>query len=319
MKKAIVTGSTGFIGSYFVRYLLDKGVDVLALGRKDFQLVDSPRRLLLEGSTYINLTMEMISSLPQKIDNVRWNVGDDCVFFNLAWSGCDRLSDLNIAAQLNNVSDSVNALEASAVLGCVKFVQIGSMEEAFTLKYLDLDHRSDCFYNRHVIYSIAKIAAKNALSIKASQLDIKYVYVLHSHVMGPNDDKDSFLQMTLVKLIKNETLIFSTGEQTFDVVSLSDCSQGYYCIGKDGLPGKSYWVGSGDPQPLRKYVERMYSLFPSTQPMQFGMLPYNDIILSEATFSIDTLVHDTGFTPLDSYEATVSQLHKHLSSILLSF
>ena len=45
------------------------------------------------------------------------------------------------------------------------------------------------------------LAAKYALEIKAHQLGIDLIYVLHSHVMAPDDDKDSFLQVTLEKLI----------------------------------------------------------------------------------------------------------------------
>jgi nucleoside-diphosphate-sugar epimerase len=130
--------------------------------------------------------------------------------------------------------------------------------------------------------------------------------------MGPNDDKDSFLQVTLQKLIRGEELIFSTGEQYFDVVSVDDCSLGYYLICQKGKPGKTYWVGSGDPRRLREYVERMYRLFPSGKEMQFGQLPYNDIVLEKEVFSIASLVEDTGYLPKMTYEQTVQTLHTHL-------
>ena len=98
-----------------------------------------------------------------------------------------------------------------------------------THKYIKLDHNKNDQYNRHVIYSVAKIAAKYALKLRASNMNIDYIYVLHSHVMGEDDDKDS-LQVTLQKLVNEEDLIFSSGEQFFDVISLSDCSLGYYLI-----------------------------------------------------------------------------------------
>jgi nucleoside-diphosphate-sugar epimerase len=186
------------------------------------------------------------------------------------------------------------------------------MEEAFTYSYLKLDHHKNNQYNRHVIYSIAKIAAKNALKLKASILNIDYIYVLHSHIMGADDDKDSFLQVTLQKLVQGEDLIFSSGEQIFDVVSLADCALGYYLICTKGISGEEYWVGSGDPRRLREYVERMYILFPSDKEMQFGKLPYNDIVLSKEDFSIDNLSQHTGYTPIMTYEQTVKDLHKSL-------
>jgi nucleoside-diphosphate-sugar epimerase len=192
------------------------------------------------------------------------------------------------------------------------------MEEAFTQKYLELDYHKTNQYNRHVIYSVAKIAAKNALAMKASQINIDYIYVLHSHVMGPDDEKNSFLQVTLQKLIRGDELIFSTGEQYFDVISLQDCSLGYYLICQKGKSKGEYWVGSGDPRRLREYVERMYKLFPSGVEMQFGKLPYNDIVLNENVFSITALTNDTGYKPTMSYEQTVKELHEYLRADLTS-
>jgi nucleoside-diphosphate-sugar epimerase len=188
------------------------------------------------------------------------------------------------------------------------------MEEAFTEEYLKLDYRKHSQYNRHVIYSVAKMAAKNALRMRAMQLDMEFIYVLHSHVMGPNDDKDSFLQVTLQKLISGDELIFSTGEQLFDVISLEDCALGYYLICKFGRPGETYWVGSGDPLQLREYVERMYQLYPSGREMQFGKFQYNDIVLKKEAFSITNLINDTGYQPSMTFEQTVQILHKHLTS-----
>ena len=312
MKKAIVTGATGFIGSAFVKFLTDKGIDVVALGRKSLADVPISRSEKLTAAKYINLDMREITSLHRMLKEISWNVGSECVFFNLAWGGVASLSDLDIEGQMHNVGWSVNALEESVVIGCSRFIQVGTMEEAFTYKYLELDHHKNNEYNRHVIYSVAKIAAKNALALKASNLNIDYIYVLHSHVMGEDDDKDSFLQVTLQKLVNGDDLIFSSGEQTFDVISLEDCALGYYLICEKGISGQEYWVGSGDPRRLREYVERMYRLFPSAKEMQFGKLPYNDIVLSKDDFSIENLVKHTGYNPTMSYEQTVKKLYQTL-------
>ncbi len=312
MKKAIVTGATGFIGSAFVEYLIKKDIEVLALGRKEVDEISDIRWEKIKNADYLKLDMNEISFLSESISEMGWSVGDDCIFFNLAWGGESGLSDLNVVAQMRNVVWSVSALEIASKIGCSRFIQVGTMEEAFTHKYLELDHCKDNQYNRHVIYSVAKIAAKYALKTKASQLGMDYIYVLHSHVMSPDDDKNSFLQVTLQKLIRGDELIFSTGEQYFDVISASDCSLGYYLICQKGRPGEEYWVGSGDPKRLREYVERMYHLFPSGAEMQFGKLPYNDIVLEKEVFSITNLSEDTGYKPTMTYEQTVKDLHDYL-------
>ncbi len=312
MKKAIVTGATGFIGASFVNFLISKGIDVIALGRKPLVKIKASRREKIKHANYINLDMKEIYCLNKKIEEIKWEVGEECIFFNLAWGGNDRLSDLDIEAQMQNVIWSVAALEESIKIGCSRFIQIGTMEEAFAHKYLKLDHHKDNQYNRHLIYSIAKIVAKKALQLKALNSGIHYNYVHHSHVMGEDDDKDSFLQVTLKKLVNNEDLVFSSGEQIFDVISLKDCVLGYYLICNKGISGEEYWVGSGDPQKLREYVERMYRIFPSYKEIKFGKLAYNDLVLSKNDFSIEKLVRHTGYKPVMSYEETVKDLYKSL-------
>ncbi len=316
MKKAIVTGATGFIGSVFVETLLKRDIKVLALGRKGFEDISEIRQKKIIKAKYLTIEMSEIKNLKKMLPDIQWEVGDDCVFFNLAWSGENKLSDLNIEAQMINVTASIDALHVANDLGCKSFIQVGTMEEAFTNKYLNLDYKNDSQYNRHVIYSVAKISAKYALQIISSQLNIDLIYVLHSHVMAPDDDKDSFLQMTLKKLICDEELIMSSGEQYFDVISAKDCAHGYYLICQKGKPGSEYWVGSGNPQKLRKYVERMYDLYPSTQKLQFGKLPYNDIVLEPEVFSIENLTRDTGFLPSMTYEETVIELYQHLKDLI---
>lgn len=313
MKQAIVTGATGFIGSAFVEYLGGRGIEVLALGRKQLDVVPLARRNRLADALYVNLDMSAIARLPEELRRIGWAPGDECVFFNLAWGGNRGLSDLNISAQMRNVAQAVGALDVAKQIGCSRFIQVGTMEEAFTQKYLELDHHKHAQYNRHVIYSVAKMAARRALEVKAAQQHMDFFYVLHSHVMGPDDDKDSFLQVTLQKLMRGEELVFSSGEQYFDVISVDDCALGYYLIGQRGKAGQVYWVGSGEPRRLREYVERMYSLFPSGREMQFGKLPYNDVVLDKAAFSIADLVRDTGYQPAMTYEQTVRALHDHLT------
>ena len=46
--------------------------------------------------------------------------------------------------------------------------------------------------------------------------------------------------------------------------------------------------------------------------MNFGKLPYNDIILEKDDFSIANLVADTGYKPLMTFEETVKDLHDSL-------
>ena len=312
MNQAIVTGATGFIGSVVVSLLIKNDIKVLALGRKNLNELSPYKRKLLEGATYFQIDMSDINLLPEKISAIGLEITDSCVFYNIAWGGQGKLSDLNIEAQLKNVSWSVSAMTAAKELKCDRFVHIGTMEEAFTSKYINLDYHINNEYNRHVVYSVAKIISKNYLKLISKNLNIDLLFATNSHVMGPGDDKDSFLQMTLQKLIDGDELLFSEGNQIFDCISVDDLAQAYFKIGKKGLPGTDYWVGSGKPRKLKEYVKIMYDLYPSGKELQFGKFSYNDISLNYEDFSIKSLTDDTGFIPTKSYEQTVKELYNWL-------
>lgn len=314
MKTAIITGASGFIGAALVKLLINKGIKVFALGRKPYSDIDDKRLTDHLNLRYIQLNMSEIDRLKKIVNDNNWNVGDDCVFFNFAWGGVDKLSDFDVEAQMNNVTWSAKALIVAAELNCSKFIHVGTMEEAFTRRYLELDYHLNSEFNRHVIYSVAKLASRDVLKIMSKTIGINLIVATNSHVMGPNDDKDSFLQVTLEKLINGDELEFSTGEQIFDVISVKDCANAYYHIGQFGKNGSEYWVGSGFPRRLRDFVEIMYSLYPSNKKMNFGKFPYNDISLKKEDFSIDLLKKDTSFVPSQSYEDAVHELYNWLKN-----
>ena len=314
MKRAIVTGGAGFIGSFLTRYLLSQGVEVIILARTEYLKIQEGRRALIEGARYIQFNMAEIASLPQTFEREGIKQLDETVFYNLAWWGADRLSDLDVAAQIRNVAMSLEAFEAADAVGCQRFVHVGSMEEGFSKAYFPLDFRENSEYNRHLVYATAKLISKDFLKLHSHKCpNVDLLFANNSHVMGPLDDKDSFLQVTLQKLMNGEELIFSTGEQYFDCISVYDLARAYYHIGLEGSNGVEYWVGSGEPRRLRSYVEEMYELYPSGMPMQFGKMPYNDRSLKPEEFAIDALLSDTRFRSQNSYADTVRNLHLFMS------
>ena len=316
-QKVVVFGGTGPVGCIAGILAASAGAEVIILGRKKFEDLD-PRKINFFDNVnchYINLDMNNILNLSDELKSNKIEILENCIFYNIAWGTANNLSDLDIKGQLANVEWSLNAYNIAVKLGCTKFIHVGTMEEGFTRKYLDLDYKKDNKYNRHIIYSLAKIASKDCLKLNYDRKhNISLIFVNNSHVMGPLDNKDSFLQVTLGKLIKKEELIFSTGEQYFDCISVFDVARAYLLVGEKGLNGKEYWIGSGEARQLKEYVMIMYSLYPSGMKMNFGHFDYNDISLTKEDFSIKNLITDTGFKPSNTFEDTVQNLANHLNS-----
>ena len=96
------------------------------------------------------------------------------------------------------------------------------------------------------------------------------------------------------------------------MISVSDCAKAYKLIGEKGKKNAEYWIGSGSPRTLKKYIEIMARLYPSSKCLEFDKIPYNDIKLKLGDFSIEDLQKDTGFVATQLYEDIVYELYDWL-------
>lgn len=312
--KAIVTGASGFIGSQLVAELVKAGYEVAAIGRRKQNDLPSIRSQLLAGSTYLALDLDDSRRILQQLRQLGFYGPDLSFFFHLAWGGKNRLSDLDVDWQNKNITRAIETYEIANNLEADKYIFCGTMEESFAEAYTKLDYKTDSKYNRHVVYALAKISARNALKLRYRKSGPAILFGTNSHVMGPGDDKDSFLQVALGKILCKEEISMSSGEQLFDVINVKDCARAYIAIANKGNLGSSYWIGSGNPRKLKQYVEEMNQLFPSVR-IQYGSMPFNDVVLDKQVFSTDRLIADTDFSPSISFSSSVTELANYLQSI----
>jgi nucleoside-diphosphate-sugar epimerase len=311
--KVVVTGASGFVGSRLVAELVGGGYKVAALGRKHYDSLSAFRKSLLRGSTYIEGDLDQVEQIEDKL-RYEGFYGDSLrTVFHLAWSGDGRLSDLDVSAQTKNITRTTATYEMASRLGATRFLFCGSMEEEFAELYTRMDHTREQKFNRHVVYALAKMSARQALKWCWRSEFSDVVFATNSHVIGPGDDKDSFLQVALSKILAGKDIDMSSGEQRFDVIDVEDCARAYLAIAERGLSGRTYWVGSGRPRRLRDYVEEMVSLFPPVN-IHYGSMPFNDVILELEVFNIYRTVTDTGFKPLISFEDSVRKLASFMAA-----
>ena len=144
MKKAIVTGSTGFIGSWLVQELLESNYEVEVVARNKDKLVPESRK----RCSIIEKSLEELR--PEYFD------GGADVFFHLAWAGVSSESKNQLDLQLENISVSLNALEIANRIGCKLFVATGTVAEyALCDNVMDMAARQ----TPNDFYGAAKVSA----------------------------------------------------------------------------------------------------------------------------------------------------------------
>jgi len=311
MRKVIITGGSGFLGAKLSETLSQSGYEVLSLGRKKYTDLNRIRKEQLSNITYLNcdLSNENLESILEKGG---WKGEKIYALFHLAWGGKNSLSDLDSMKQFENLSISINLFESSQSLGIKKFIFTGTMEELFAEEYINIDYKEETIYNRHVIYALAKLWTRRSLETKGFNSKTDLIFITNSHIIGPGDDKDSFLQVSLSKMINNQPITMSSGIQLFDVIDVSDCAEAYLAVMENGKRLNSYMAGSGRPQMLKKYILEMQDFFPKYNDLSIDTKKYADVVLSEKLFDTSNLLNDTNFVPKITFKESIIGLTEYI-------
>jgi nucleoside-diphosphate-sugar epimerase len=309
MKKAIITGANGFVGSAVVNELLNNGIEVLALGRKSIEEVNQKHLTEPKKFTYLQIDLAEIESLTAKIKKIGWTPGDFCVFYNFAWLGKNGLTDGTIKDQLKNVTYSAKSIAIAKEIGCMKFVNAGSMEETFVEKYIESGWKNQEYHSGQDIYAIAKLGSRDMCRLNAYLHKIDYVHTRFSVYVDDQLSANSFIHKILKKIKNGETYDAPKNNQLFDILKLEEAARAYRLIGDKGVNKSDYFIGTGDPKTLSQYFDQFKNIesgLDHDDDLEF----LNNNLLSSADFSINDLTRDTGFKPDITFKKFIKEMPK---------
>ena len=149
MKKALVTGATGFIGRWLVKELISQGVEVIAVVRESHRGEEN-----IFGSNEIKVVfcnMEKIRDLQNMLLDRDINVA-----FHLAWSGVSGEGAKDPIRQIANLTNTIYLIETLAEMGCRTIVGAGSLHEIESFYEMKEDKPIS---NLGYMYKAAKLSA----------------------------------------------------------------------------------------------------------------------------------------------------------------
>lgn len=302
MKKAIITGSTGLVGMTIARHFASKGIEVLGLGSKNLES-EYIKKHFHPTFTYIELSMENILSLKERIDEIEWIIDDECVFYHFAWRGDKGLTDGSFARQIDNAVFSAQAVQAAKSIGCTRFVNTGTLEETYAERYLE---NKDIPYNSSQSnYAISKLASRDLSIMQAYLEKIDYIHTRLSIPLDPDLKKGTYVASTLRKILEGKGYEVPKNKQLFDIIFIDDLARAYYQIGINGKNKADYFIGSSSPATLKDYFQRLNQLVHNTPIGKPETSSSTDIQM----FSTEDLYRDTGFVSNTHFENLV-KIHK---------
>ena len=179
MKRAVVTGATGTIGTALIDELIRNDMEVVVICNPD-----SERNDRIPEDEHIRKLYCPLCRL-KSLENTTGKEYD--VFYHLAWQGTGGPFRNDIYLQYRNVQYSLDAVGAAKRFGCRTFIGAGSQAEygRFNGK---LKPETPAFPETG--YGIGKLSAGLMTREYAHQAGLRHIWVRALSVYGPNDGAD---------------------------------------------------------------------------------------------------------------------------------
>jgi len=281
--KAIISGANGFIGKQLINGLLNRNYKIVALDiRFDDLLLNNPNITCLNVSG--KEVFELLSIIPSN---------EYKCFFHLAWAGTSGPNRANYEMQLNNVKLTCQYIELCKKINCKRFLYASSINEMETYEYLQSDNIEP---GGGYIYGIGKLAAHLMGEVVAKANGIDFIPIIITNIYGIGEKSARMVYTSLVKLIKGEHCSFTEGHQMYDFIYITDAINSIVAVSEEGKPFHRYYIGSGNPRPLREFLLTMRDLVSPDAELGLGDIPFKGIDISYEQFDMKKIKKDTGYT-----------------------
>lgn len=253
MKRILLTGATGFLGSFLLKRLIADGYDTVVLKRS----TSNDHRVAKELKKVKSYNVDLIP-----IDDIfQENRSFDLILHTATNYGMDGVP-LSTVLQ-DNVIFPLTLAETAVQYGCNTFINTDSFfgKESLSYQYL-------------AYYTFSKKASIDALKVA----NVHLINCRLEHVYGPGDNANKFVTSIITQLLANKPSIDLTdGKQKRDFVFVDDVIDAFACIIShvDDLPKfTEVEVGTGYATSIFDFVSTVKNALPHSQTfLNWGILP----------------------------------------------
>lgn len=284
MFKVVVTGATGFIGRHLCEQLLKKGLVVYGIGRNRTVLNELEKNEKFHG---IVLDFDDYSS----IDKVIRDRDFDC-FFHLAHYGVNGADKGNYRIQLQNTMVACDIVDIANILGCKRFIFVGSVDEFEACSMPDANY---IIPTHSRIYGVAKYAAEKIGKVLAQKYSMEYVSALLALTYGEGNNTNILPNVLIRNAMTNDSVQLIKGNNYFDMIYVDEAVDGIIAIAEKGRDMESYYVGHEKLTTFREIVEQINEILGLKVKLEFGKYQDQGNTIDFSKINRDKLFNDTGY------------------------
>lgn len=305
MKKLLITGVTGFVGSRVLRKLVESKYNCIVLLRKSSNTQRINDLLPFCNIVYADLNdhleiEEVISDLkPTQI-------------IHLAWNGVKNQARNN-KIQIENIYDTINLYSVAQIHGCTEFIGLGSQAE-YGLLSGKITESAPTFPT--TVYGAAKLSCYQLLDRLSAVDGINFCWLRLFSSYGEGDDPSWMLPYLTNELISGRRPSLTLGEQYWDYIHVDDVATGIISAMEKKAKG-IFNLGSGKVYQLREIIIMVRNLIDKELTIGFGEIPYRSDQVMHLEADITSLTAVTGWRPtIDLNDGLFRLVESHRKNIL---
>ena len=288
--KVLVTGSSGFLGSWLCR-ILEEENEVIALVRDSSQL----KRLSdLKGVQIVQLESNLwpnyiIASTP------------DVLILN-HWSGVGN-ENRNDSQQFENVQSMYKMADAALTAGVKTIIGVGSQAELgpinSVISEIALDHPT-------TIYGQAKVDTRLVIETMTKAAGVRFVWMRIFSTYGPLDDGAWLIPKIVDSLSNNLEMALTKGEQQWSFLHAYDLASAFLRVIRETRINGIVNVGNPQTISIRDAASTIGKILEKEELLKFGALDYRPDQVMMLEPLCETLT-EAGWYPQISFEEGVKQ------------
>ena len=242
MKKVIVTGGAGFIGSNLIKYLLEKKYFVINIDKLSYSANPYNLKNLYKNKNYTFFKVDLNNK--KKIVKILKRYKPEGIFNLAAETHVDRSIDKPKNFIFSNILGTYNLLEAIvSYKKKIKLIHVSTDEV-----YGDLiKGRSDekFPYNPSSPYSSSKASADHLIKAYVRTYKIQAIVTNCCNNYGPNQFPEKLIPKLIFNIINNRALpIYAKGKNSREWMHVQDHCDALLLVYLKGKVGESYNIGS---------------------------------------------------------------------------
>ena len=238
MDRALITGSTGFVGSHLAPALVERGVEVHALVRPT---ANSDRLAAVREHVTVHTVEPNIDSVHSAVAAA---APDVCFHLATHFVAQHALSEIDALAEAN-IAFPMRLVESLADTGRGRFVNAGSAWQ----------HVESAPYRPKGLYAATKQAFDDVLAAYTWSNRLEVVSLRFFDTYGPNDPRGKVVDALVRAAVQGEPIDMGSGDQLIDLVHIDDAVAALIAAADapvDGGAPARFAVSSGRPVSLRE-------------------------------------------------------------------